>query len=385
MRFTLRLSAIVLSAVVLVNAAGPIPKKEFEKNKALGLRLLNIELGKYVWRTEFEKFDVMRTNKGFFDVTDVYDPEEDDFKPALVKGEMGVTAVSAFPSGPTRQNVIQPVINTLAIANLQTYVANLTSFNNRYYRSQTGAQASQWILDTVNSIAALNPSVGATGAFFNNTFVQPSIIATIPGKTNGPITILGAHMDSVNQANPTNGRAPGADDDASGSADLLETFRALVVAGFKPSTPVEFHWYAGEEGGLLGSQAIAQSYKRAGKQVKAMLQLDMTAYTKPGTKEVVAFLPDYIDSTLNTFLESLVDEYLSIPWAISPACGYACSDHASWNRQGFPSSMPFETPFGTDNPQIHTTGDTTTVNGFSWTHMLEYAKLGVAYAYELAA
>lgn len=35
--------------------------------------------------------------------------------------------------------------------------------------------------------------------------------------------------------------------------------------------------YAGEEGGLLGSQAIANAYKGAGTQVKAMLQLDMTA------------------------------------------------------------------------------------------------------------
>ena len=83
-------------------------------------------------------------------------------------------------------------------------------------------------------------------------------------------------MDSINLNNPTSGRAPGADDDGTGVVNLIEIFRALVASGFQPATPVEFHFYSGEEGGLLGSQAIASSYKTAGKAVKAMFQLDMT-------------------------------------------------------------------------------------------------------------
>ena len=83
-------------------------------------------------------------------------------------------------------------------------------------------------------------------------------------------------MDSINLSNPTSGRAPGADDDGTGSVNLLEGFRVLLAAGFKPTNPVEFHWYAGEESGLLGSQAIATAYKSAGKQVKAFMELDMS-------------------------------------------------------------------------------------------------------------
>jgi bacterial leucyl aminopeptidase len=58
----------------------------------------------------------------------------------------------------------------------------------------------------------------------------------------------------------------------------MEGFRAMLAAGFTPTNPVEFHWYSAEEVGLLGSQDIAVSYKKAGKKVKAFLQLDMTAY-----------------------------------------------------------------------------------------------------------
>lgn len=73
------------------------------------------------------------------------------------------------------------------------------------------------------------------------------------------------------------GRAPGADDNGSGSVGLMETFRELVASGFKPTQPLEFHWYSGEEAGLLGSQAIASSYKSAGKAVKGAFILDMIA------------------------------------------------------------------------------------------------------------
>lgn len=83
-------------------------------------------------------------------------------------------------------------------------------------------------------------------------------------------------MDSINLNNPSSGRAPGYDDDGTGTVNLIEAFRALVAAGFAPSYPVEFHWYSGEEAGLLGSQAIASNYKSAGKAVKAFMELDMS-------------------------------------------------------------------------------------------------------------
>jgi len=83
-------------------------------------------------------------------------------------------------------------------------------------------------------------------------------------------------MDSVNGASPTTGRSPGADDNGTGTVNLIEAFRALAKAGFAPKYPVEFHWYSGEEGGLLGSGDISSTYSDEGVQVKAMMQLDMT-------------------------------------------------------------------------------------------------------------
>ncbi|KAJ7300862.1 hypothetical protein DFH08DRAFT_979251 [Mycena albidolilacea] len=55
--------------------------------------------------------------------------------------------------------------------------------------------------------------------------------------------------------------APGADDDGSGSVTILENYRALLAADFHPERSLEFHWYSAEEGGLLGSQAVAKAYE----------------------------------------------------------------------------------------------------------------------------
>lgn len=67
--------------------------------------------------------------------------------------------------------------------------------------------------------------------------------------------------------------SPGADDDCSGTVSILEAFRVLAESGFIPiNGPVEFHWYAAEEGGLLGSQAVARYKKESGARIGAMME-----------------------------------------------------------------------------------------------------------------
>jgi len=61
----------------------------------------------------------------------------------------------------------------------------------------------------------------------------------------------------------------------------MDTIRSIVAYGYKPRTPLEFHFYSGEEAGLLGSQAIANNYISAGKSVKAYVTFDMTGYFAP--------------------------------------------------------------------------------------------------------
>jgi len=112
-----------------------------------------------------------------------------------------------------------------------------------------------------------------------------------------------------------------------------------------------------------------------------MLQLDMTMYTPSGRTPVIGVITDFTNAEENEFIRQLITTYCSIGYQDS-RCGYGCSDHASWNKYGYSASFPFETIMGSSNPYIHTANDLITY--LTLTHGLEYVKLGLAFATELA-
>lgn len=67
-------------------------------------------------------------------------------------------------------------------------------------------------------------------------------------------------------------------------------------------------------------------------------QMDMTAYVKPGTKERIGIIQDFVSPSLTEFVHRLIDEYNDIP-SVQTACKYACSDHSSWTKIGVPSAF----------------------------------------------
>ena len=62
--------------------------------------------------------------------------------------------------------------------------------------------------------------------------------------------------------------------------------------------------------------------------------------------------------------------------------GYACSDHASASKAGYPSAFVIESDFTSSNKRIHTTQDT--IDKLDFNHMLQHAKLTLGTVYELA-
>ena len=102
-----------------------------------------------------------------------------------------------------------------------------------------------------------------------------NIVATLKGTTDPDrVYVVGGHYDSIN-GNPRDGKgvAPGANDDASGTAVALEACRVLCE---KPlAATILFVAYDGEEQGLLGSAAHAQALADAGAKVDGMITNDI--------------------------------------------------------------------------------------------------------------
>jgi len=286
------------------------------------------------------------------------------------------TTLRGYPDNPTHQAIVLPLLSSISTDQLMEYNNKLSAYNTRYYGSETGKQAAQWIKSEFEKEAGGSVSVD----FFPHSWLQPSVIARIHGTGDfaQELVIIGAHEDSINGAS---GRAPGADDDASGVSCVLEAFRILVEAGFQPDRTIEFQTYSAEEVGLRGSLDIASKYQEDGKQVYSMMQLDMTMYDAGSATPHIGIMTDNTNADLTTFLRKLVETYSTLPWK-DTQCGYGCSDHASWNRAGYPACMPFESQMNFINRAIHTPNDV--LSKLDLEHGAEFVKVALGYLVELS-
>ncbi len=281
------------------------------------------------------------------------------------------------------QSVVTPILSQMQAGNIATTITDLSTFVNRYYTTTGGTDASNWLKTKWTGMAAGRSDISV--AQFAHTWTQKSVILTITGTDNAnEVVVLGAHLDSINASNTSEtGRAPGADDDASGIASLTEALRAMIAANYHPRRTIKMIGYSAEEVGLRGSQAIAQSFKNSGVNVVGVMQLDMTNYK--GSASDIYMYTDYTDSLQNDFVVKLIQTYQPTLTIGYDKCGYGCSDHASWNAQGYPASMPFETSFTQDDPYIHTANDTFANAGGQANHSLKFARLAASFAVELGS
>ncbi|MGB2897232.1 MAG: M28 family peptidase [Anaerolineales bacterium] len=104
-----------------------------------------------------------------------------------------------------------------------------------------------------------------------------NVLGVLPGRDPAvahEVVILSAHYDHMGQA-PDGTVWPGANDDASGVAALLEIARSWHEQGYVPRRTVLFAAWDGEELGLLGSRAYTQRPSYPLNQTRAVIQLDM--------------------------------------------------------------------------------------------------------------
>ncbi len=258
-----------------------------------------------------------------------------------------------------------------------TRLQGLSSYKDRYSRSDNGVKAAQEIKAEVEAMAK-NHGRDDVSTYFVTTgsYKQPSVVVKI-GTSNQPGVVIGAHIDTLSS---TFENKPGADDDGSGTVTVLEVARTLLSSGMHFNKPIYLIWYAAEEVGLVGSQYVVDDFKQKNIPVSAVMQFDMTAYAHKNDLTMWLY-DDYTNKELTAYVETLINTYVKTP-VKHDKCGYACSDHASWTQKGYNASMPFEASFRTDNPDIHTSRDT--MEKLSLAHMTNFAKLGLAFAVELA-
>jgi Zn-dependent M28 family amino/carboxypeptidase len=209
----------------------------------------------------------------------------------------------------------------------------------------------------------------ASAAYVADRFVEyghrivsraPNVVAEL-GPREGPLVVVGAHYDSVPES-------PGADDNASGVAALLEIARELQ--GAAPRCRVQLVAYDLEELGLEGSAAHVEALRQERVTVSAMLSLEMLGYTAENQSfvsgvEVAREHGDFLAVVANEASEHLLDafdgpivERIVVPsTAVVATTLSRLSDHASFWNAGWPALLVTDTAF-LRNANYHRSSDT---------------------------
>jgi hypothetical protein len=187
---------------------------------------------------------------------------------------------------------IEGMIKEVSADSLRSYVNKMVSFGTRHTLSSTtdkkrgiGA-AREWVVQKFNEFA--RQSNGRLTAFVDTTTLQPdgrridtrfnlgNAMATLKGTdpNDDRIYIISGHLDSrVTDVMNRTADAPGANDDASGVAALMECARIMSKRSF-PATII-FVAFSGEEQGLLGAEYLAKKAKANNWNIDGMLNNDI--------------------------------------------------------------------------------------------------------------
>ena len=188
--------------------------------------------------------------------------------------------------------LIENMVGEVSADSLQSYIRQLVAFGTRNTLSSTtdpkrgiGA-ARNWILKKFNSFtpasggrltAKLDTSTyQPDGRRVDVTTVLTNVVATLKGTDAGDhrIFIISGHMDNMRTSvTDRTGDAPGANDDGSGSAAVLECARIMSKHSF-PATII-FVTVCGEEQGLIGAGFMAANAKKDNWEIGAVLNNDI--------------------------------------------------------------------------------------------------------------
>ena len=191
--------------------------------------------------------------------------------------------------------------------------------------------------------------------FVRNVFYN--VISTKPGTLNpDQIYILCGHYDSITGVTERFTRAPGADDNGSGTATVIEAARILRNYNFENT--IKFIFFSAEEIGLLGSKTYAQEAAANGENILGVINLDMIAYDSDSDNSFDIHVRDYAESQqLGLFVKDMVTE-----WSISlvpdyiPLDGTTRSDHSPFWDAGYSAILIIE-DFSDFNSAYHSVGD----------------------------
>jgi len=258
--------------------------------------------------------------------------------------------MEAVRASRTINNTILEMTGAVKKENLEQNIRTLQNFTTRDAVTQGCKRAGDFLIDTLRQTG-----IQVEEDPFNfEGYDTRNIIGRLPGKTNpSSVVIISAHYDSYAEPDSETW-APGADDNASGTAAVLEAARIMSRYSFAYS--IKFILFSAEEWGLYGSAHYAKEAARDGEKIVGVINLDMVAYADS--------LPEDLDIIVNSnsrwlgkIVKTAARDYSGLAAIDTVDNSYDYSDHSSFWDRGFAAVLCIE-DYEDTNPYYHTRGDT---------------------------
>ncbi len=254
--------------------------------------------------------------------------------------------------------LIQKMVAAVTQTDLDKYWTDLTTnppSGTRYSTSQGARDAGLYCKGQFEAL-----KLPAALQNYNASYA-PNVIATQAGAlTPGQVYIVIGHLDDL----PSSGTAPGADDNASGSVNVLESAKVMSCWAFKST--VKYIACTGEEQGLVGSDAYAADAKNRGEDIRGVINMDMIAWAGDGSPN-----PENLDLNYNAasqdlgllFAQNATDYATGLVVDAFLCPSLTASDHASFWSRGWKAVCGITDNedycgHGGNYPYYHTSNDT---------------------------
>jgi Zn-dependent M28 family amino/carboxypeptidase len=248
--------------------------------------------------------------------------------------------------------------------NIYDWISQLSSFHNRHTRSSYIHKVAEHLKRQILTIGYVNDNV-YYHEYTEDGLNLENVICIKQGLTNKTILICG-HYDTILNFDPhdTESRAPGADDNASGIAVILEIAR--IISKINLSYTILLALFSGEEQGLWGSKHYAKYVKENNIDLHLVINLDMCGVTAFLPSENTTFV-DIDDGTTGEVdinndlsqkfgnkMEQAALDYTNLKVAFDPIFA---SDYMPFEAAGYVCIGAYDGSAVTNNPNYHSPSD----------------------------
>ena len=338
----------------------------------------------YCPKAQQQQFDALLSTQDYVLVKGSVMPYKNDGAVAIFNKKASLAKLTRdFPVVTEEDPRIREMLNQVNMDSLEATVQHLQDYGSRIWNSDNAFAASDWIASRMEALGLeVEQQPFNANTWMGSGAAAPNVIGIQRG-TLYPDTyvVCGSHFDSFSyEAMYGGGTAPGADDNATGVASVLESARIMTQYEFEYS--IIYCAYGCEEMGLYGSEAYASRCQQQGMDIIGYFNNDMNGYLYGDQIHIDCIYPNSVEP-IGTYYMNVGEVYYPELPIRHVNFNQGDSDHTSFNNHGYMGIYPFE-DYQNYSPYIHTPNDLigTSVNSFEMSQ--QYCQMNIACLAEIA-